>query len=82
MPSAVAAGTTTETRDVVGQGPGGPVVAASPCPTFAGIPLQEPRTAEVHLAVAPHGQLDPAVMPNQITMPIGSPPMWWLAIFA
>jgi len=51
-------------------------------PTFAGVPLMQPRTAEVHLAVAPHGQLDPALMPVQITKPIGSPPYWWLAIFS
>jgi hypothetical protein len=48
---------------------------------FAGSPLLEPRTAEVHLAVAPHGALQPDVMPNQIKFPIGTPDHWWLAIF-
>jgi hypothetical protein len=48
---------------------------------FGGSPLLEPRTAEVHLAVAPHGALQPDVMPNQITTPIGTPAHWWLAFF-
>lgn len=48
---------------------------------FAGFPLLEPRTAEVHLAVAPHGELQPDVMPNQIKKPIGTPTFWWLAFF-
>jgi hypothetical protein len=43
--------------------------------------LLEPRTAEVHVAVAPHGQLEPALLPDQITKPIGSPPFGWIAIF-
>jgi hypothetical protein len=47
-------------------------------PSFAGIALSHPRTAAVHLAVAPHGQLDLALMPNQITKPIGSPAYWLL----
>jgi hypothetical protein len=49
--------------------------------TFAGVALSEPRTAHVHLAVAPHGLLDPAIMPAQITKPIGSPMYWWGALF-
>lgn len=48
---------------------------------FRGGPLLEPRTAEVHLAVAPHGALQPDLMPVQITFPIGSSPFWWLAMF-
>lgn len=48
---------------------------------FLGSPLLEPRTAEVHLAVAPHGRLLPEFMPNQINFPIGSAPFWWLAFF-
>lgn len=48
---------------------------------FRGSILLEPRTAEVHLAVAPHGKLDPELLPDQITKPIGSPPFWWIAIF-
>lgn len=48
---------------------------------FSGSMLLEPRTAEVHLAVAPHGALDPALLPDQITKPIGNPSFWWSAIF-
>ena len=48
---------------------------------FAASPLLEPRTAAIHLAVAPHGALDPALLPDQLTKPIGSPPFWWLALF-
>jgi hypothetical protein len=49
---------------------------------FAGSMLLEPRTAEVHLAVAPHGEVRPELLPDQISKPIGSPPFWWVAIFA
>ncbi len=48
---------------------------------FAGSMLLEPRTAAVHMAVAPHGVLDPALLPTQITKPIGSPAFWWGALF-
>ncbi len=48
---------------------------------FAGVALSEPRTAFVHLAIAPHGQLDPALLPDQITKPIGGPTLWWGALF-
>jgi hypothetical protein len=48
---------------------------------FRGSELLEPLTAEVHLAVAPHGQVDPALLPDQIKKPIGSPPFWWIAAF-
>jgi len=46
---------------------------------FSGSPLLEPRTAFVHLAVAPHGAVDPALMPDQITKPLGGLPFWWIA---
>jgi hypothetical protein len=46
---------------------------------FSGSPLLEPRTAFVHLAVAPHGAVNPALLPDQITKPIGSLPLWWIA---
>ena len=49
--------------------------------TFVGYPLDDPENAEVHLAVAPHGQLQPDLLPTQITTPIGIPTHWWLAIF-
>jgi hypothetical protein len=48
---------------------------------FVGSSLLEPLTAEVHFAVAPHGKVDPANVENQLTKPVGSPPMWWLAFF-
>jgi hypothetical protein len=37
--------------------------------------------AEIHLAVAPHGALDPALLPGSISTPVGTPASWWLAIF-
>lgn len=37
--------------------------------------------AEIHLAVAPHGALDPALLPGSITTPVGNPSFWWLSIF-
>lgn len=48
---------------------------------FGGAPLTDPETAEVHLAIAPHGALQPETMPNQITTPIGGPDYWWIAVF-
>jgi hypothetical protein len=36
--------------------------------------------AEIHLAVAPHGALDPALLPGSISTPVGTPASWWLAI--
>ena len=38
--------------------------------------------AEIHLAVAPHGALDPALLPGSISTPVGTPASWWLAIFS
>lgn len=37
--------------------------------------------AEIHLAVAPHGALDPALLPGSITTPNGTPASWWIALF-
>ena len=48
---------------------------------FGGDPLTDPLTAEVHIAIAPHGELQPETMPNQIKTPIGGPDYWWLAAF-
>ena len=48
---------------------------------FSGSMLLEPLAAEVHLAVAPHGKVDPALLPDQITKPIGNPAFWWIATF-
>lgn len=50
-------------------------------PQFSGSPLLEPQTATIHLAVAPHGQVAPELLPDQITKPIGNPSFWWFAIF-
>lgn len=47
-----------------------------------GSALSNPKRAEVHLAVAPHGGLDPDKMPDQIKTPTGpGPNIWWLALF-
>jgi len=43
--------------------------------------LENPLGAEIHLAIAPHGTLQPDLMPTQINTPIGSPQFWWLAFF-
>jgi hypothetical protein len=44
-------------------------------------PLESPSTAEVHLAIAPHGHVDSSMYPNEFRTPAGSPPMWWIAMF-
>ena len=38
--------------------------------------------ADIHLAVAPHGALDPDLLPGSISTPVGTPASWWLAIFS
>jgi hypothetical protein len=51
---------------------------------FGGPPtstLQNTYGAEIHVAIAPHGMLQPALLPAQFNTPIGSPPTWWLALF-
>lgn len=49
---------------------------------FAGDRLDNSEGAEVHLAVAPHGGLDPALMPEQIQTPTGpGPDIWWISLF-
>lgn len=47
----------------------------------AGSMLVEPHTAEVHVAIAPHGALQPEAMPNQLKTPIGNSNFWWPAFF-
>ena len=37
--------------------------------------------AEIHVAVAPHGALDPELLPAQFTTPTGDPSFWWIALF-
>lgn len=44
-------------------------------------PLESPGTAEVHLAIAPHGYTDSSAIPDEFRRPRGSPPMWWIAMF-
>lgn len=44
-------------------------------------PLSNPEGAHVHMAIAPHGQLNPALMPDQARTPIGSLSNWWIALF-
>ena len=38
-------------------------------------------SADIHLAVAPHGALDPALLPSSISTPVGGPGHWWISIF-
>ena len=44
--------------------------------------LQNPLGAEIHVAIAPHGVLVPDLLPDQISTPVGSPPFWWVMLFA
>lgn len=44
-------------------------------------PLENPTGAEVHVAVAPHGMLQPDLLPGQMQTPIGNGSLWWLAFF-
>jgi hypothetical protein len=50
-------------------------------PVITMAPLEAPDTAVVHLAVAPHGGLDPAKLPNEFRIPTGTPAHWWVAMF-
>jgi hypothetical protein len=53
-----------------------------PHPVITMAPLESPSTAEIHLAVAPHGALDPTRLPEDFRLPTGSPACgcWWVAI--
>ncbi|MGH9314702.1 MAG: hypothetical protein ACRD1S_16080 [Vicinamibacterales bacterium] len=48
---------------------------------FNHAPLESPGTAEVHLAIAPHGALDPSALPEDFRLPTGPAVFWWVAIF-
>jgi hypothetical protein len=48
---------------------------------FVGDSLRNPREAEVHLTVAPHGEVDDDIMLEQIQTPGGRPQHWWHAVF-
>jgi hypothetical protein len=56
----------------VGEAPFAPIFAS----------LESPGTAEIHLAVAPHGALDASRLPGDFRMPTGSPACgcWWVAV--
>ena len=43
-------------------------------------PLMSPSTAQIHLAVAPHGALDPSTLPGEFRSPAGNPGFWWTGI--
>ena len=45
--------------------------------------LTNPLGAEIHVAIAPHGALDPATLPTEFRVPAGSPfcGCWWVAVF-
>lgn len=46
------------------------------------VSLENPKEAGVRLAVAPHGALDPELMPEALQTPTGpGPDIWWLALF-
>ena len=46
-------------------------------------PLENPMGAEIHVAIAPHGQLDVATLPDELYRPAGNPACdcWWVATF-
>ena len=51
-------------------------------PRFGGThDLANPLTAEIHVAAAPHGAADDAILLEQLTTPIGDPSFWWAALF-
>lgn len=56
-------------------------IGDTPFPAAPGTPLENPAGAEVHIAIAPHGTVQPALLPSQISTPIGTSAEWWLAIF-
>lgn len=49
---------------------------------FLGDPLEHPRNVPVRLAVAPHGALDPDLLPEALRTPTQpGPDIWWMAEF-
>ncbi len=49
---------------------------------MAGVPLEDPMSAEIHLAIAPHGRaLDGPDGWRQLNGPVGNPTLWWSAEF-
>ncbi|WP_137287004.1 hypothetical protein [Halorussus salinisoli] len=49
--------------------------------TWDGAALARPMEAEVHLAVAPHGAFEPAMLPDQLQTPASPSSIWWVALF-
>ena len=48
----------------------------------AGVPLQDPMEAEVHIAMAPHGMaLTGAELQHQLNSAVGTPAHWFPALF-
>ena len=62
-------------------------VGAAPWPDLppgaTTFPLENPQGAEVHVAIAPHGQLDPATVATELYLPAGDPTCgcWWVSFF-
>lgn len=46
-------------------------------------PLENPLGAEIHVAIAPHGQFDPATYLTELYEPVGDPTCdcWWVSFF-
>jgi hypothetical protein len=44
-------------------------------------PLESPGTAEVHLAIAPHGYVEPSNRAAEFGLPTGPSVLWWVAMF-
>ncbi|MFV2062379.1 MAG: hypothetical protein ACC726_02555 [Chloroflexota bacterium] len=65
------------------------VVAAPPRPNsppgadVLRFPLEDPAGAEIHVAIAPHGQMNPAALAIEAYEPAGNPACgcWWVASF-
>lgn len=62
---------------------GAPPLRHTPPDPAVRIGLEEPLTAEVHLAIVSHGQLDPATLPGELYEAEGVPTCdcWWLAMW-
>jgi len=48
---------------------------------FVGAAMVNPGGAEVHLALAPHGALDPEKLPSEFRNPTGPSSLWWVGVF-
>lgn len=52
-------------------------------PDVVTFPLENPEGAEIHPAIAPHGQLDATKLPGELCSPVGDPSCgcWWVGVF-